>query len=911
MYGFLGFIGIVFGLWAFIRTNRHQREIEDLKKKLFVLTNEKNASEVTGSRGVVQPTEPARADQAEETFPEPLTVPSHNTSDANATAVPLSSPAGGRQAPPPPPPDTPTSPPPSNESLEEALTSRWMVWLGGVTVALGGAFLVKYSLDQGWLGPIARVSFGILFGSALVIAGEWLRHRPLQQEIARIRPNYVAPALSAAGFSIAFAATYAAYGLYGLIGPLVSFTLLAAISVTAIGFSLLQGPFIAALGLGGSLIVPLLVASDTPNPIGFYSYIFVISLSCFVVTRFRDWPWLSIAAITGVFLWTALWLRVFLDADHSWVIGGFLVALLAATYALVFQLPMRAVPREKRSPNDLNALLGGDHLAWAGFALMGVLAVNFLHRDDYSQIALATAGAVVLLTALFCRRAPLPETLGGGAALLSVVAVAGWGLAPDTSPPPGEFDASLGLLPVAPASTFPFLWTSLAASMFWGVYGYWASRDTKRPLLWASCSVLVPLLLMVCTYLRLQDYQESLSWGAIAMGLAGLATLIVATMAKPNQPVTDERAAIYAVGAIAAISLAFAMTLEKAFLTVALAAQLPAIGWVYVRFAMPLLRWAATIVAGIVLIRLALNPFIFTYEIDGSGLFNWVLYGYGLPALAFAMAYRWFRDEKNSWPTPLLESGTILFTVLLVTFEIRFLFEGKLDSSAYTLFEASLQTLNWLTASLVLYWQAARHPNQLRLIASYLLLGLAGLHILLIHYLELNPMFEDEHIWGIVFVNLLLVAYGVPAVFMGVYAWLAHRLKDQTVERLTGIGALVLLFTYVSLEVRHLFRGADLSAGSMSDAESYGYSLAWLLLAGVLVGAAIWRKVTVLRYASLAVVGLAITKVFLVDAATLPGIWRALSFLGLGLSLIGLGYLYQRFVFPPASKQEPPSAAAV
>ena len=47
-------------------------------------------------------------------------------------------------------------------------------------------------------------------------------------------------------------------------------------------------------------------------------------------------------------------------------------------------------------------------------------------------------------------------------------------------------------------------------------------------------------------------------------------------------------------------------------------------------------------------------------------------------------------------------------------------------------------------------------------------------------------------------------------------------------------------------------------------------------------------------------------KVFLVDMGGLTGLWRVLSFLGLGLTLIALGSLYGRFVAKPA---EPPPAA--
>ena len=52
------------------------------------------------------------------------------------------------------------------------------------------------------------------------------------------------------------------------------------------------------------------------------------------------------------------------------------------------------------------------------------------------------------------------------------------------------------------------------------------------------------------------------------------------------------------------------------------------------------------------------------------------------------------------------------------------------------------------------------------------------------------------------------------------------------------------------------------------------------------------------RLASAAVVFLTIGKVFLLDMAELGGVWRALSFIGLGLVLVGIGWLYQRLLFP-------------
>jgi len=76
-----------------------------------------------------------------------------------------------------------------------------------------------------------------------------------------------------------------------------------------------------------------------------------------------------------------------------------------------------------------------------------------------------------------------------------------------------------------------------------------------------------------------------------------------------------------------------------------------------------------------------------------------------------------------------------------------------------------------------------------------------------------------------------------------------------------------------------------------------------------LLAAGIWFRSLPLRIASAAVVMLTVLKVFLIDMSDLTGIYRALSFLGLGAVLIGIGWFYQRLLFPrrSATASEEPS----
>ncbi len=111
--------------------------------------------------------------------------------------------------------------------------------------------------------------------------------------------------------------------------------------------------------------------------------------------------------------------------------------------------------------------------------------------------------------------------------------------------------------------------------------------------------------------------------------------------------------------------------------------------------------------------------------------------------------------------------------------------------------------------------------------------------------------------------------------------------------RCAGIAALALGFVYLSLEVRHLFQGEFLRYGTASAAEWYAYSAVWLLYGLGLMVSGFQFGVRELRLAGFAVGAIVAVKVFAFDMATLTGIWRAASFLGLGAVLVGLGYLHQ------------------
>jgi uncharacterized membrane protein len=109
---------------------------------------------------------------------------------------------------------------------------------------------------------------------------------------------------------------------------------------------------------------------------------------------------------------------------------------------------------------------------------------------------------------------------------------------------------------------------------------------------------------------------------------------------------------------------------------------------------------------------------------------------------------------------------------------------------------------------------------------------------------------------------------------------------------------------YLSLEVRLFFNPGDMALGRVSDAEGYTYSAVWLAFGVILLVVGIFLRSQPVRLCSAAVVLITVGKVFLLDMAGLTGVWRALSFIGLGLVLVGIGRMYQLLLF---AKKPPPA----
>src|SRR5579872_1014868 len=154
MFGF-GFFSLAIAIVAFVIARKALNQVAALRTRLEAM----EASGLQAQGGPLTPLQELERSLA-------ASSPAGEPASTIAAAEPAGPVAEDRTAAPAAAAATPPLPQPT-PGFEERIGTRWVVWVGGLTLALGGFFMVKYSIDQGLLGPRTRVTLGGLFALVL------------------------------------------------------------------------------------------------------------------------------------------------------------------------------------------------------------------------------------------------------------------------------------------------------------------------------------------------------------------------------------------------------------------------------------------------------------------------------------------------------------------------------------------------------------------------------------------------------------------------------------------------------------------------------------------------------------------------------------------------------------------------
>lgn len=295
----------------------------------------------------------------------------------------------------------------------------------------------------------------------------------------------------------------------------------------------------------------------------------------------------------------------------------------------------------------------------------------------------------------------------------------------------------------------------------------------------------------------------------------------------------------------------------------------------------PVLSWAGHALMSLAGLPMpAAIPYLGLVAIGKQVLFPAVLAGSSL----------WL--QRSSLPRGVALAGTIAVAALSLV-GIHGLYRLSFAAAAGDDFVTTglAQRLVWaglLVGSGTLVWNVTRA----RFVSAGLVL--AGLfHMLYYSLLIHNPLWADQAVGPWPIANLLLPAFGLVPLGL----WQLRRIvPEQTtrVARPIGLAEMVLIVMFAYATLRQVFHGSLLTTPGLGDLENILVSILAIALA---IGFLLWGirvQKRDWRIASLVLMIAAVGKVFLLDASGLEGLLRIGSFVALGFSLIGIGWLYSR-----------------
>ena len=753
------------------------------------------------------------------------------------------------------------------KNFESQLASRWFVWIGAAAVALGGLLFVRYAAQHQLAPPIVRVALGLLLGGVLVAVGEYLRRTKTAAD------TYIPAGLSSGGIVTAFGSIYAAHAFYDLMGPTAAFIGLGIVALSALALSSRQGPLLAAVGLIGSYLTPALVVSQNPQALGLFIYLLVIVAACLAVVRTQGWNWLGYLALFGAAGWAMLWVEggTFHVGDAT-VVSLFCFAMAGmAAFSISGKSVFAADAGNLLAPQTMSSALRFA-LAGGGLAML-VLSAQVL-ESHHDNIAMLFFGAGVAGVAGFGWLREGNSFAAALAAVLTFGVIFSWR------------DEGYNDL----AGEWPRLATwSIAAMVGFGVFGAAGYLRKTPDVFWAALAAVTPAAFLFALYHLVPTCWPETSWALVATALA----LVQISLAWIKRQDELSPALLMAVSAMLAV-----FALDRFTTDIWLTLWVAGLAVVYALASRVFATRHIGLISGLLATLAELRLFLRHSGFEGYaplplGL-HWPLYGYGLPAAGFWWASRILADDKYRRYRIAFEGLSLGLLITLMSLEIRAFVGG--DEAHFSLLELGAHICAWLGAGYGLAYRQTLFSSRVSTWGARILLSASAVALGAGALLWFNPLFNHEPLDGGVIFNSLTLAYLVPCILLGLFAQKLLALGIGRARTVVGALALACLLAYVTFELKFLFEGRVLDGEFASDAESYAISFCWLALAiAFFIAGLKWQRIS-LRYGGVAVMALALLKTFGYDLWKLGGLWQIASVMGIGLSLVGVGWLYARFM---------------
>jgi uncharacterized membrane protein len=166
-------------------------------------------------------------------------------------------------------------------------------------MVFGVGYFLKYSFEQGWVGPEGRVAMAYLWGIAFLVAGDRFRAKDLDR---------FGLSLVGGGIAVLYFSAFAAFQLYHLFDQTSSFSIMVMITVLACVLAVrYDNKWLAVLGLIGGFLTPVLLSTGQDNQIALMTYMTILNLGLLGVAFYKKWDLLNTLGLVFTYLLYSAW----------------------------------------------------------------------------------------------------------------------------------------------------------------------------------------------------------------------------------------------------------------------------------------------------------------------------------------------------------------------------------------------------------------------------------------------------------------------------------------------------------------------------------------------------------------------------------------------------------------------------